>query len=90
MNFYLALGIIIAVYILFLIWLFRERPSYLSVKNLKISKRQFVLAGLQWCHENLVTTNHPYDLKIYYYPNKKFLGKFQSFNKQIIIYIYLT
>ncbi len=88
MNFYLALGILISCYIFFLIWLFRERPADLSVKDLRISKRQFVLAGLQWCQENLGTTKHRYDLKIYYYRNRKFGGKFQSYNKQIITYIY--
>ncbi|OFX52959.1 MAG: hypothetical protein A2066_20695 [Bacteroidetes bacterium GWB2_41_8] len=88
MNFYYGLGILISCYIIFLIWLFHERPADLSVKDLRISKRQFVLAGLQWCQQNLGTTKHRYDLKIYYYRNSNFGGKFQSCNKQIIIYIY--
>lgn len=88
MYFYPALGIIITVYILFLIWLFRERPADLSVNDLRISKRQFVVAGLQWCQENLGTVRNTHQLKIYYYQNRKFGGKFQSHNKEIIIYIH--
>ena len=88
MYFYPVLGILITCYVIFLIWLFREQPADLSVKDLRISKRKFVLLGLQWCQENLETTKHRYDLKIHYYPNKTFGGKFQSYNKQIIIYLY--
>lgn len=88
MSFYPVLGILITCYILFLIWLYREQPADFKVKDLKITKRKFVLLGLQWCFEHLGTTKHQYDLKIYYYPNRKFRGKFQSFNKQIIIYIH--
>jgi hypothetical protein len=88
MYFYPVLGILISCNILFLIWLFHERPTDFKVRDLRISKRKFVLLSLQWCQENLETTKHRYDLKIYYYPNKKFGGKFLSFNKQIIIYLY--
>ena len=88
MYFYLAIGFLITVYILFLIWLYREQPTDFKVRDLKIPKRRFVIIVLQWCSEHLETTKHRYDLKIHYYPNKKFGGKFQSFNKQIIIYIH--
>lgn len=88
MNFYLVLGILISCYILFLIWLFQESPTDLKVKDLKFPKKRFVMIALQWCQENLETTKHRYDLKIHYYPNRKFGGKFQSYNKQIIIYLY--
>ena len=88
MYFYPILGSLISCYILFLIWLFRERPTDYKVKDLKIPKKRFVMAVLHWCTEHLGTTTHHHDLKIHYYPNSKFGGKFQSFNKQIIIYLY--
>lgn len=88
MYFYPVLGILISCYILFLIWLFHEQPTDFKVKDLKTSKKRFVLIVLHWCQENLETTTHHYDLKIHYYPNKKFGGKFQSYNKQIIVYMY--
>ena len=88
MYFYPVLGILISCYVLFLIWLFHESPTDFKVRDLKIPKKRFVMIVLQWCQENLETTKFRYDLKIYYYPNKKFGGKFQSFNKQIIIYIH--
>ena len=88
MYFLLAIGILVTFYVLFLIWLYRQPPPDLKVKDLKIPKRKFVLLALQWCELNLGTINYNYQLKINYYPNKKFLGIFQSYNKQIIIYIY--
>lgn len=88
MYFYPVLGILISCYVLFLIWLFHESPTDFKVKDLRIPKKRFVMIVLQWCSEHLETTKHRYDLKIFYYPNKKYGGKFQSYNKQIIIYLY--
>lgn len=89
MYVYFAIGILITSYILFLIWLFNETPTIeLKVKDLKIPKRKFVLLALSWCQENLQETKYRYDLTIRYYPNKAFYGRFISWGKQIVIYIY--
>lgn len=68
--------------------MFRERPTDYKVKDLKIPKKRFVMIVLQWCEKNLETSKFRYDLKIHYYANKNFGGKFQSHNKQIIIYLH--
>lgn len=81
-------ALLIILFVLFVFWLFNESPSDLKVSDLKISKKKFVQLALQWCSANLGTIKHPYQLKIYYYPNKKYSGRFLSTNKMIIIYVY--
>lgn len=87
MHVYLSIGILITSYILFLIWLYNQTPTDFKVRDLKIPKKRFVLLVLRWCQGNLRTTTCRYDLKIYYYPNKRYLGQYHSNSKQIIIYI---
>lgn len=72
---------------LFIIWVISLPGSTTTVKELKISNRKFAMMVLQWCAENLGTIKYNYQLKIYYYRNKKFLGFFHCYNKQIVIYI---
>lgn len=88
MNFYFGLGFLITVYILFLIWLFRARPTDLKVGDLKISKKKFVLIILQWCSEHLGTINQPYQLKLHYYKHQKYGGWYIFDFKMIRIYVY--
>ena len=69
-------------------WLYHKSPTDLKVKDLKIPKRKFVLLVLQWCDKNLGSVKSNYQLKIYYYPNKTFLGQYFSGNRQIVIWVH--
>lgn len=73
---------------IFLLWLFRQANSDLKVRDLRIPKKRFVLLVLQWCSENLGTIKHPYQLKIYYYQNSKYSGRYIYSGKQIVIYLF--
>jgi hypothetical protein len=86
MCFHAILTILITFFVLFVIWTYPEPNTELTVKDLKIPKKNFVLMVLQWCHENLGTINHHYQPKIYYYQNKTYSGRFLSWNKHIVIY----
>jgi hypothetical protein len=68
--------------------LFNQTPTDIKVRDLKISKKLFVILVLQWCQENLQETKYRYDLIIRYYQNKAFYGRFISWGKQIVIYIH--
>ena len=74
--------------LIFIIWVLLLPDPGLTIRDLKIPKRKFVLAVLHWCSENLGTIKHGYDLKIHYFQNKKYSGLFLSWNNQIILYVY--
>lgn len=67
-------------------FLFRGETN-IMVKDLKISKRAFVLLVIKWCETNFGKIQHPYELKLYYYKNKTYAGFYQFTTKSILLYI---
>lgn len=71
-----------------IVWIFIEPPANLKVRDLKIGKKEFVLLTLRWCSANLGTIKHPFQLKIHYYRNQKYGGRYLFNGKLIVIYVY--
>ena len=59
----------------------------LTVADLKIGKKKFVILVLQWCINNIENNQIPLYLKIIYRKPTKRLGYYQFSNKEITIYI---
>lgn len=59
-----------------------------QVNDLKIGKKEFVQMVLKWCSQNVGQMKYRYELKVCYYQNKTFYGRFMSWGKQIVIYLY--
>ena len=74
--------------VLGLLLLLLNTGSVLKVKDLKISKKKFVLLVLQWCSANLGTNKNRYYLHIYYYRSKECSGRYLYWNHHIVIYLY--
>jgi hypothetical protein len=88
MNTFIIISLSIMWLGIFFLWLFRQSNSDLKVKDLRIPKKRFVQLALHWCTENLGTIKHPYYLKILYYRNNKYLGRYLFNGKQIVIYLF--
>lgn len=73
---------------IFLLWLIRKSSASRNVRNLKMPKKRFVFLVLHWCSANFGTIKHPCHLKIYYYRNSNYSGRYMSLNKQIVVYLY--
>lgn len=78
-----VIGIIIT-----LVWTFFQSPTVGKVRDIKISKRKFVLLSLQWCTDNLGTIRQSYQLKLHYYKHRKYGGWYVFDSKMIRIYVY--
>lgn len=80
----------IILFILLIIVHFLElyyKRRLLTVADLKIGKRKFVILVLQWCINNIENNQIPLYLKIIYRKPTKRLGYYQFSNKEITIYI---
>ena len=71
----------------YLLVILLESLSCKRVRDLKVPKKKFILLVLKWCASNLGTINHRYELKIHYYGNKKYSGRYFNRGKQIVIYV---
>ena len=59
----------------------------LTVADLKIGKKKFVLMVLQWCAENIHDNNTSFDLKIVYKKPTKIMGRYSYYYQRMEIYI---
>ena len=88
MNSIILISLVIMWLIIFYLWPLGKSNSDLKVKDLKIPKKKFVQLVLHWCSENIGTIKHSYYLKIYYYRNSKYSGRYLFNGKQIVIYLF--
>ncbi len=82
--------VFIILFILLIVIHFLElyyKRRLLTVADLKIGKKKFVILVLQWCINNIENNQIPLYLKIIYQKQTKRLGYYQSYNKMVVIYI---
>ena len=64
-----------------------HKRRILTVGDLKIGKKKFVILVLQWCINNIENNHIPFYLKIIYRKPTKRMGYYQFYNKLVVIYI---
>ena len=64
-----------------------DKRQLLTVADLKIGKKKFVILVLQWCMNNIENNQIRLHLKIIYQKPTKKMGYYQFSNKEITIYI---
>ena len=64
-----------------------HKRRILTVEDLKIGKKKFVILVLQWCINNIENNHIPFYLRIIYRIPTKRLGYYQFWNKEITIFI---
>lgn len=77
----------IILYILTLVLEMYYKRRVLTVADLKIGKKKFVLLVLKWCAENIHNNNTSFTLKIIYRKPTKIMGRYSYYYKQMEIYI---
>ena len=64
-----------------------HKRRILTVADLKIGKKKFVILVLQWCINNIENNQIPFYLRIIYRKPIKKMGYYQFYNKLVVIYI---